>query len=63
MKTFDLNLLWAAVVDQAYEDWRVSPRTAAVFLVTPFLAVFVAGAISLGYKPLIQFLAHEDGFF
>lgn len=62
MKTFDLNLLWAAVVDQAYEDWRVSPRTAAVFLVTPFLAVFVYGAIWLGYKPLIHFLGHEDGF-
>ena len=63
MKILDLNLLWDAVAAQAHEDWRVSPRAAAVFLLAPFLAAFVAGTISVGYKPLIHFLEQEDGLF
>ena len=54
MKTFDFKLLWTEVAAQAYEDWRISPRAATVFLVAPFLAAFLAAAMNLGYKPLIK---------
>ena len=63
MKIPGFNRLWAASAAQACDDWRVSPRAAAAFLVAPFLAAVVAAAIALGHKPLIQFLEQEDGIF